>query len=164
MRRARTEPTGAQESVWDYPRPPALVPDARRVVVMFGGVTIADTTRALRILETSHPPTFYLPLDDVRGDLLRAAESASFCEWKGAAAYIDVVVGDRVAQEAGWRYPAPSPRYATLRDHVAFYAGRVDRCTVGGVEVTPQPGNFYGGWITPDVAGPFKGEPGTRSW
>lgn len=164
MRRTRIEPPGAQESVWDYPRPPALVPDARRVVVMFGGVTIADTTRALRILETSHPPTFYLPLDDVRGDLLRAAEGASFCEWKGAAAYVDVVVGDRVAQEAGWHYPAPDSRYAMLRDHVAFYAGRVDRCTVGGVEVTPQPGHFYGGWITPDVAGPFKGESGTRSW
>jgi uncharacterized protein (DUF427 family) len=162
MERARIEPLGHQESVWDYPRPPVLMPDERHVVVMFAGVTIADSTRALRILETSHPPTFYLPLDDVRCDLLRPADGASFCEWKGAAAYVDVVVGDRVAREAGWFYPEPSPRYAALRDHVAFYASRVDRCTVDGIEVTPQPGGFYGGWITPDVAGPFKGEPGTR--
>ncbi len=148
----------------DYPRPPALVRDERHVVVTFAGVTIADTTTALRILETSHPPTFYLPLDDVRRDLLRPAEGASFCEWKGAAAYVDVVVGDRVAREAGWYYPEPSPAYQALRDHVAFYAGRVERCTVDGIAVTPQPGGFYGGWITPDVAGPFKGEPGTRGW
>jgi uncharacterized protein (DUF427 family) len=162
MRTERVEPVGAQESVWDYPRPPALEPDERHVVVMFAGVTIADSTRALRILETSHPPTFYLPLDDTRRDLLRPAEGASFCEWKGAAAYMHVVVGARVARKAGWYYPDPSPPYAALRDHVAFYAGRVDRCTVDGIEVTPQPGGFYGGWITPDVAGPFKGEPGTR--
>jgi uncharacterized protein (DUF427 family) len=164
MRQARVEPVGGQESVWDYPRPPALVRDERHVVVTFAGITIAETTRALRILETSHPPTFYLPLDDVGRDLLRPAEGASFCEWKGAAAYVDVVVGDRVAREAGWYYPDPSPTYRALRDHVAFYAGRVERCTVDGIAVTPQPGGFYGGWITPDVAGPFKGEPGTRSW
>lgn len=152
------------ESVWDYPRPPALVPDERRVVVEFGGATIADTTRAVRVLETSHPPTFYLPLDDVRRDLLRLAEGASFCEWKGTAAYVDVVVEGHVANEAGWYYPEPSPRYAALRDHVAFFAGRVDRCSVDGIEVTPQPGGFYGGWITPDIAGPFKGAPGTQGW
>lgn len=162
MERARVEPVGDQESVWDYPRPPALVPDERRVVVEFGGVMIADTTRAFRILETSHPPTFYLPLDDVRRDLLRPADGASFCEWKGAAAYVDVIVEGRVAREAGWYYPEPSPRYAAVRDHVAFYAGRVDRCTVDGIVVAPQPGGFYGGWITPDVVGPFKGEPNTR--
>ena len=164
MRSECVEPSGAHESVWDYPRPPALVPDGRHVVVTFAGVTIADTTRAVRILETSHPPTFYLPLDDTDRALLRPAEGTSFCEWKGAAEYVDVVVGAQVAREAGWYYPEPSPRYAALRDHVAFYAGRVDRCTVDGIEVTPQPGGFYGGWITPDVAGPFKGEPGTRGW
>ena len=164
MERARIEPLGDQESVWDYPRPPALVPDERRVVVEFGGIAIVDTTRALRILETSHPPTFYLPFDDVRRDLLRRAEGASFCEWKGAAASVDVVVGDQVAREAGWYYPEPSPRYAALRDHVAFYASKVDYCTLDGIEVSPQPGGFYGGWITPEVVGPFKGEPGTRGW
>ena len=142
MRHARIEPTGTQESVWDYPRPPALVPEARRIVVTFGGVTIADTTRALRILETSHPPTFYLPLDDVRGDLLRAAEGASFCEWKGAAASSTWSSATGWPRQAGWHYPAPAHRYAILRDHVAFYAGRVDRCTVGGIEVTPQPGGL----------------------
>ena len=164
MQPARIEPAPGQESVWDYPRPPALVPDDRRVTIELAGVAIADTTRALRVLETSSPPTFYLPLADVRRDLLRPAKGTSFCEWKGAAAYLDVVVGDRVAREAGWHYPNPSEPYAALADHVAFYAGRVDRATVGGVVVTPQPGGYYGGWITPDVVGPFKGEPGTHGW
>ena len=154
----------ALESVWDYPRPPALAPDGRRVVVEFAGVEIADSVRSIRILETSHPPTFYLPLDDVRRDLLRPAAGSSFCEWKGSAAYVDVVAGDRVAIEAGWFYPTPSARYAALAGHVAFYAGRVERCTVGGVEVTPQPGGFYGGWITPEVTGPFKGPQDTAGW
>ncbi len=160
----RADPAPDHESVWDYPRPPALVRDARHIVVEFAGVEIADTTRALRILETSHPPTFYLPLDDVRHDLLRPASGTSFCEWKGAAAYVDVVVEDHVAGAAGWYYPDPSARYAEIADHVAFYASRVDRCTLEGIDVTPQPGGFYGGWITPDVVGPFKGEPGTRDW
>lgn len=136
----------------------------RRVIVEFAGETIADTTRALRVLETSHPPTYYLPPEDVRRELLRPAQGSSSCEWKGAASYVDVVVGDHVAHDAGWYYPKPPARYSALRDHVAFYAGRVDRCTVDGVVVTPQPGGFYGGWITPDVVGPFKGEPGTRDW
>jgi uncharacterized protein (DUF427 family) len=140
------------------------VADDRRIVVTFAGAVLADTRAALAVLETSHPPTFYLPLGDVRRDLLRDASGASVCEWKGAAAYVDVVVGDRVAAEAGWTYPAPNEPYVALRDHVAFYAGRVDRCTVDGVEVEPQPGGFYGGWITPDVVGPFKGGPGTLGW
>lgn len=164
MQPSRIEPAPGQESVWDYPRPPALVPDHRRVRIELAGITIADTTRALRVLETSHPPAFYLPLADVRRDLLRSANGSSFCEWKGAAAYVDVVVGAQVASEAGWFYPDPSERYAALADHVAFYAGRVDRATVGSVVVTPQPGGFYGGWITPEVVGPFKGEPGTHGW
>src|SRR5687767_14336099 len=105
MRTERAEPADEQESVWDYPRPPALVRDERHVVVTFAGVTIVDTTRAVRILETSHPPAFYLPLDDTRRDLLRPAEGTSFCEWKGAAAYVNVVAGARVAREAGWYYP-----------------------------------------------------------
>ena len=158
------EAAHGHESVWRYPRPPAFVLDERHVVVTFAGVTIAETTSAVRVLETSHPPTFYQPLDDVRRDVLRTAEGASFCEWKGAAAYVDVVVGDRVAWHAGWYYRDPSLAYQALRGHLAFYAGRVERCTVDGIAVTPQPGGFYGGWITPDVAGPFKGEPGTRGW
>ena len=164
MQPARIEPTAGQESVWDYPRPPALVPDDRRVTIELAGVAIADTMHALRVLETSSPPTFYLPLTDVRRDLLRPANGTSFCEWKGVAAYLDIVVGERVSSEAGWYYPDPSARYAALADHVAFYAGRVDRATVGGIMVTPQPGGYYGGWITPDVVGPFKGAPGTHRW
>jgi len=158
------EPSPSRESVWDYPRPPAISPDGRRVVVTFAGQQIADTRRALRILETSHPPTWYLPLDDVRRDLLRPGMGGSSCEWKGRAAYFDVVVGDREALDAAWHYPEPSPRYAALKDHVAVYAGRVDRVTVDGEVVRPQPGGFYGGWITDDVVGPFKGEAGTRGW
>ena len=160
----RSEPAPGQESVWDYPRPPALAPDERHVVVTFGGQTIADTRRAIRVLETSHPPTWYLPLVDVRRDALRAGRGTSFCEWKGGARYVDVVVGDAGALDAGWWYPEPSPRYAPLRDHVAFYAGRVDRVTVDGEIVRPQPGDFYGGWITSEVVGPFKGAPGTLGW
>lgn len=161
---SRIEPAPGQESVWDYPRPPAMAPDPRRVTVTFAGATIADSERSVRVLETSHPPTFYLPLDDVRTELLRPADGASWCEWKGAAAYVDVVVGDREAAQAGWTYRQPHAAYAALTDHVAFYAGRVDRCTVGGVEVVAQPGGFYGGWITPEVVGPFKGSPGTSGW
>jgi uncharacterized protein (DUF427 family) len=160
----RIEPALGQESVWDYPRPPALVPDPRRVIVTFAGETIADSERSMRVLETSHPPTFYLPLDDVRRDLLRAADGASVCEWKGAATYVDVVVGTRVAEQAGWTYPRPNAAYAVLSAHVAFYAGRVDGCAVDGVEVEPLPGGFYGGWITPEIVGPFKGAPGTSGW
>jgi uncharacterized protein (DUF427 family) len=164
MQPSRIEPTVGQESVWDYPRPPAVAPDDRRVTIELAGVAITDTLKALRVLEASHPPTFYVPLADVRRDLLRPAKGSSFCEWKGAAAYLDIVVGPRVAGEAGWYYPDPSEHYAALADHVAFYAGRVDRCTVGGEVVAPQPGGFYGGWITPEVVGPFKGGPGTHGW
>jgi uncharacterized protein (DUF427 family) len=160
----RIDPGPGQTSVWDYPRPPAISPDERRVVVTFAGETIADTRRAIRILETSHPPTWYLPLDDVRRAFLRPGMGGSFCEWKGRAAYFDVVVGAAEALDAAWHYPEPSPRYAILADHVAVYAGRVDRVTVDGELVRPQPGGFYGGWITGDVVGPFKGEPGTTGW
>ena len=164
MRPVHVEPEPGQESVWDYPRPPALVPDGRRVLITFADEVVADTTRALKILETSHPPTWYLPLADVDRGCLRAAEGASFCEWKGAASYVDVVVGGRVAAEAGWYYPEPAPAYADLVDHVAFYAGRLDEVTVDGVPVEAQPGGFYGGWITPEVVGPFKGGPDSMGW
>lgn len=165
MRPTRIDPAIDQESVWNYPRPPALVQFDRRVIVVeFAGETIADTTRALRVLETSHPPTYYLPIDDVRSDRMRRAVGASFCEWKGAAAYVDVVLGDRVARETGWYYPEPNDRYADLACHIAFYAGRVGRCTVADMVVVPQPGGFHGGWITPDTAGPFKGDPGAHGW
>ena len=153
-----------QESVWDYPRPPALVPSSRHVTVVLGGVTIADTRAALRVLETSHPPTWYLPREAFVDGALRAAEGSSVCEWKGRAVYFDLVGGGRVATRAAWSYPRPSERFAALAGHVALYAGLVDGCFVDGERVTPQPGGFYGGWITSDLVGPFKGGPGTSGW
>ena len=153
-----------QESVWDYPRPPALVADPRPVVVTFGEV-VAETTGAYRVLETSHPPTWYLPIADVRRGTLRPVGGTSLCEWKGQASYFDVVATDgRVAERAGWTYPSPAPAFAALVDHVALYPAAVDRITVAGQPVTPQPGQFYGGWVTPDVVGPFKGGPGSWGW
>ncbi len=159
------DPTGpGQESVWDYPRPPRLEAEPRRIRVTFGGRVVADTTRAYRVLETSHPPTYYLPPGDVAEGALRAADGGSWCEWKGAAAYWDVVAGHEVAAGAAWSYPSPSAPYAALADHVAVYVAAMDRCEVGGEAAEPQPGGFYGGWVTSWVTGPFKGEPGTLGW
>lgn len=154
----------ATESVWDYPRPPRLEPSSERVVVTHAGLVLADTTASLRVLETSHPPTYYLPASDFAAGVLRPAEGASWCEWKGQASYLDLVVGDGVLTGIAWTYPEPSAPFEALRDHVALYPGRVDRCTVDGEVVQPQPGNFYGGWITSRVTGPFKGGPGTSGW
>ena len=152
------------ESVWDYPRPPALVPCERRVRVEIGGLVLAESDGALRVLETSHPPTIYLPPEDVRSDLLVAVGRRSFCEWKGDASYFDVEAGDRVESAAAWTYRDPSPRFAALRDFISLYPGRMDACFVGDERVQAQPGDFYGGWITSDITGPFKGAPGTRGW
>ena len=160
----RVEPGEGQESVWDYPRPPRVEPVARRVRVVFGGETIAETTRALRVLETSHPPTYYIPLADIAPGALVATPRRSFCEFKGSAHYYSVRAADREATDAAWGYAAPTPEYAALADHVAFYAGPMDGCFVGDERVEPQPGAFYGGWITRDVVGPFKGAPGTMGW
>ncbi|WP_336923361.1 DUF427 domain-containing protein [Aquipuribacter sp. SD81] len=161
------EPGPGQESVWDYPRPPDVVADRRPVVVRFGpaGEEVCRTTRALRVRETSHPPTFYLPLADFRPGALRPAQGRSLCEWKGQASYLDVVASDgRVAAGAAWTYREPYPAYEELRDHVALYAAAVDEVTVAGERVRPQPGSFYGGWVTDDVVGPFKGAPGSMGW
>jgi uncharacterized protein (DUF427 family) len=128
------------------------------------GLIIADTQSAVRTLETSHPPSYYIPCADIAPGVLRRAEGHSFCEWKGTAAYWDVEVKGVVLPRVGWSYAQPNPAFAILRDHVAFYAGPFDRCSVDGLKVTPQPGGFYGGWITPLVAGPFKGIPGSRLW
>lgn len=155
------------ESVWDYPRPPALVPATARVRVEHGGVLIADTTRALRVLETSHPPTYYLPPEDIDFGVVKPAMAArgSLCEWKGVAAYWDVVVpGAAPVPRAAWSYADPTPAFTGLRDHLAFYASRVDACFVGDERVQTQEGDFYGGWITSDITGPFKGAPGTMGW
>lgn len=165
MTRPQPEPARAgQESVWDYPRPPRLERSPRRIRAVLLGATLADSTRALRVLETSHPPTYYLPPDDVRMDLLVPVEGGSFCEWKGSARYFDAVVdGARVARVA-WSYPDPTRRFAELRDHLAFYLPLLDRGLVDDEVARPQPGGFYGGWITSDLAGPFKGGPGSHGW
>jgi uncharacterized protein (DUF427 family) len=152
------------ESVWDYPRPPRVEATSERVEIVLGGQVVASSTRAVRVLETSHPPTYYLPADDFAAGVLHAADGSSWCEWKGQAAYHDLVAGDVRAQRVGWSYPEPTAGYAVLRDMVAVYPGRVDRCTVDGELVRPQPGGFYGGWITDAVTGPFKGSPGTTGW
>ena len=153
------------ENVWQFPRPPAVEPCARTVRVEVAGVVVATSTRALRVLETSHPPTIYVPLEDVRADLLAASSTdGSFCEFKGVAQYLDVVVGGRRRPSAAWTYPTPSPGYAVLHQHVAFYPGRVDGAWLGEERVTAQDGDFYGGWITADLEGPFKGAPGTSGW
>ena len=159
------EPAGPhQESAWDYPRPPRVEPVVARLVVVLGGVPVADTTRGFRVLETSHPPNYYFPPDDVLVGALTRAAGASFCEWKGRADFFTVHGGDRTATAAAWSYASPSPAFAPLRDHVAFYAGPMDACFVDGERVVPQAGDFYGGWITSRVVGPFKGGPGTRGW
>ncbi|MYT73441.1 MULTISPECIES: DUF427 domain-containing protein [unclassified Streptomyces] len=155
----------ANESVWDYPRPPAVRADDRTVRIECAGQVVADTGRAIRVLETSHPPVFYIPPADVRTDLLiRSNGRRTWCEWKGAAQYWDVVVGDDVRRRAAWSYPHPEPDYAQLAGFIAFYPSLMDRCTVAGEVVTAQDGDFYGGWITGEVQGPFKGAPGTQRW
>ena len=159
-----TPPEPGQESVWDYPRPPRMERTERRIEVVFSGEIIADTRRALRILETSHPPTYYLPPDDVKMDLLVPVQRTSFCEWKGHAVYWTVRVGEQEAVDAAWGYPDPAPPFAELAHHVAFYCAAMDACTVDGETARPQPGGFYGGWITDHVVGPFKGEPGSWGW
>lgn len=151
--------------MWDYPRPPAVRPSSRHVVIRFGDVTVAETSAALRVLETAGAPAWYLPRADVRMNLLRPSRGrGSVCEWKGSATYFDLVVDDLVSPRAAWTYERPLPGYETLAGRIAFYAGRVDEATVDGEIVRPQPGGFYGGWVTDDVAGPFKGEPGTEGW
>lgn len=152
------------ESVWDYPRPPRVEASDEHVVVRHRGVVVADTTASLRVLETSHPPTYYLPRSCFAEGVLRPGEGASWCEWKGRASYLDLVVGDEVLAGVAWSYPAPSSGFEALRDHVALYPGRVEECTVDDEVVQPQPGGFYGGWITSRVTGPFKGSPGTSGW
>ncbi len=164
-RRPRPDPAGpAVESVWDYPRPPRLEPVSRRIQVMLGGETIADTTRAWRVLETSHPPNYYLPPDDIRPGALVRRDDRSLCEWKGTAHYFDVRAGGATATKAAWSYDGPSAPFQPIAGYVAFYAGRMEACFVDGERVEPQPGGFYGGWITTDIAGPFKGAAGSESW
>ena len=158
-----TVPGPGQTSVWDFPRPPRLAPDAREVVIHWGATQVARTNRAIRVLETAHPPSFYIPWADVVRELLQPAAGSSFCEWKGPAAYWTLVDGDRSLPDIAWSYPHPLEDAEALANCVAFYARDLD-CRVGGETVLPQPGGFYGGWITPELVGPFKGGPGTSGW
>ncbi len=160
----------ASESVWDYPRPPRLEATSNHLRVVHRGVVLAETRQGLRILETSHPPVYYFPPRDVRHDLLQADDRRSFCEFKGFAQYWTLVPGAEIAGEASvvpdvaWSYPEPTASFGMLRDYVAFYASKVDACWVDEEQVLPQKGDFYGGWITALVRGPFKGGPGTLGW
>ena len=156
-------PEEGQESVWDYPRPPVCVRDQRRVIVKAGNLVIADTTRAVRVLETASPPTFYLPPDNVDQSLLRCESGSSYCEWKGAASYYSVVTPDSEFQNAGWSYATPSSAFADLAGYFSFYPALLS-CTVDGETVQPQGGSFYGGWVTAEIVGPWKGQPGTGGW
>jgi uncharacterized protein (DUF427 family) len=152
-----------RENVQSYPRPPALEPVPQRVVIRLGGQVIADTMRALRVLETHHAPTYYLPPDDISAEL-RPAQGQSFCEWKGAARYFDVVTPAKTARRAAWAYDSPTPRFHALAGYAAFYAGLMEACFVGDEKVTPQPGDFYGGWVTGNLDGIAKGARGTEHW
>jgi uncharacterized protein (DUF427 family) len=153
------------QNVWDFPRPPAVVACERRVRVEVAGVVVADSTNALCVLETSHPPTVYVPRADVREELLVASDArGTTCEFKGRADYLDVTVGHEWRRQVAWTYPEPWVGYEALARHVSFYPGRVDRACLGDEQVTSQEGDFYGGWITQDLVGPFKGPAGTLGW
>jgi uncharacterized protein (DUF427 family) len=161
----RTPPAEGQESVWDYPRPPAVVPTDAHVRVVHGGVSIADTHAAIRVLETSQPPAFYIPTADIAMGLLEKTSNRTVCEWKGTASYWSLREPDGAVREnVAWSYETPVEAFASIRGYLAFYAQRVDECWVGDERVVANPGSFYGGWITSAVVGPFKGAPGTGSW
>ena len=160
----RQDPGPGRESVWDYPRPPRLEPVSKRLRVDLAGETIAETTAGYRILETSHPPVYYLPPDSVRPGCLIDTSGRSFCEFKGTARYWTLQAGGIRAERAAWSYPAPTEAFLRIRDYLAFYASRVDACWIDDERVQAQSGEFYGGWITADIVGPFKGAPGTLGW
>ena len=160
----RVNPGHGQESVWDYPRPPRVEPAGKHIQVLFDGRLIADTRHAKRVLETSYPPVYYIPPEDIRVDCLQASSRRSWCEWKGQARYYSVVSPSKTAADAAWTYLEPQRSFEAIRGHVAFYPSRMEACYVDGECVLSQSGDFYGGWITSDLAGPFKGGPGTTTW
>ena len=161
----RIEPQPGEESVWDYPRPPRLERSPKQIKIVFNEVTIADSCNTYRVLETSHPPVYYIPPEDIQRSYLElVASGRSFCEWKGLAGYYNLKVSDRQVLNAAWYYPQPTPEFAPLKDYIAFYPSKMDACYVDGELVKGQPGDFYGGWITSDIVGPFKGEAGSWGW
>jgi uncharacterized protein (DUF427 family) len=164
MNHQRIEPVPGQESVWDYPRPPRVEETTRHVRVVFNDEVIADTRQAKRVLETSHAPVYYIPPGDIRMEYLSETDRRTWCEWKGQAGYYSLRVGGRQVQDAAWFYPKPVPGYEAIQGHVAFYPGKMDACYVDDERVQAQPGDFYGGWITSEIVGPYKGEPGTAGW
>ena len=163
-RPAPIPPQLGQESVWDYPRPPRLEAVSKKVTIIYNGVTICETYQAQRVLETSHPPSYYLPPGDIQMQYLQISPQSSFCEWKGRATYYTLTVGDRQLINIAWSYLEPTVNFAAIKDYLAFYVHPMDACYVGEDLVTPQPGNFYGGWVTPDIVGPFKGVPNSWGW
>jgi uncharacterized protein (DUF427 family) len=164
MNRQRIEPGPGQESVWDYPRPPRLEDSPKHIQIIFNDVVIADTHQAKRVLETSHPPVYYISPEDMQMQYFTRTNRSTFCEWKGQAAYYTLTVGDRTESNVAWFYPNPVPAFAGLKDYIALYPSRMDACYVDGEKVTAQPGDFYGGWITKAIVGPFKGGTGTWGW
>ena len=160
----RIQPQPGQESVWDYPRPPRLESTSAHIEIIYNDIKIADTNKAYRVLETSHPPAYYLPPDDIQMQYLTSADGQSFCEWKGVAQYYDLTVNGKTAPKIAWYYPQPTPEFKAIANYIAFYPAQMDGCYVDGEKVTPQPGGFYGGWITSNIVGPFKGESGTWGW
>jgi uncharacterized protein (DUF427 family) len=157
-------PGPGQESVWDYPRPPIVEPVPERIRVAIGGRNLADSTKAFRVLETAGAPVYYVPEEDVDASRLRTTNRSTVCEWKGKASYFDYEDGDRSIKSVAWAYADPKPGFEAITGHVAFYASRVDEAWVGDERATPQPGGFYGGWVTSRIVGPFKGEPGSQRW
>jgi uncharacterized protein (DUF427 family) len=164
MQPTRIEPEPGQESVWDYPRPPTVEATSAHLRVVHRGRVLAETRSALRVLETSQPPVFYFEPLDVDLDLLERSASRTFCEWKGFAGYWSLRAPDASVDDVAWSYESPTPPYAALAGRLAFYPQRVEECWVDGERVRPNPGSFYGGWITSRVVGPFKGDPGTEHW
>jgi len=160
----RQTPLPHQESVWDYPRPPRVEPTPKHIKVVFNSEVIADTTRALRVLETSHPPVYYIPMGDIRMEYLSTTDHQTFCEFKGAATYWTIRLKDLIVENVAWSYNSPSSGFESIKGCLAFYPGRVDACYVNDEQVTPQQGDFYGGWITSEIVGPFKGGQGTWGW
>ncbi len=157
-------PGPGQESVWDYPRPPVVEGVDRKITIVVGGIVIANTTQALRVIETGGAPVYYLPPDDIRTEYLSPAEDVSLCEWKGQAHYWNITVDGATRPAAAWSYPYPFAPFAAISGHIAFYASIADHCYLGRERVKPQPGDYYGGWISSEICGPFKGAPGTESW
>lgn len=164
FRPQRIEPGPGQESVWDYPRPPKLEPSSKSVRIIFNGVEIAKSQKTQRVLETSHPPVYYIPPEDIKIEYLQPTSKQSFCEWKGVANYYTIVVGEKSVTNCAWYYTNPTPAFAGIKEYVAFYPSKMDACFLNEEKVQAQPGDFYGGWITQDIVGPFKGGAGSWGW